>query len=345
MEESLKKYLRAGAKRFLSMECKDSHRFPIARPNGDFYLDYLDIDPCGLIRVVGWSRNTVAGEEIPQILLDGDVPVPLLQHYRFSRTDIEGKGGLPSVTEAGVVCEYLVSEQMTGRSYHSASVRFAGANFIDAAGPFHFMNPHYRGLFDSSEVFHRDQIYCSGPPNASVNEETRDLALKLEGPVLDFGCGSGALVSELLARGIPAHGLELDTPVMRASLRPEVAGHVTLYNGQLPAPFETDSFRSVFCSEVLEHIPDFRRAIQEIARIACDKVVFTVPNGSAIPLGFRHQVVPWHLMEGTHVNFFNQVSLEKELKPYFRRVEFGRVGAFWVNDSLFSMSISATCWK
>ncbi len=345
MEDSLKRYLRAGAERFLSMRRRELTRFPIARPSGNLFLDHLEFDPCGLIRIVGWSNSPLKGNEIPQLSLGETLPLPALQHYRFVRPDIDGGAGLPFAMDAGVACEYLVPQDATGRTYDFMSLRFQTGNGFRIEGPFEFIDPHYRALFDSPHVFHREEIYCSGPPNASVNEETRKLALKLDGPILDFGCGSGALVSELLERGIQAYGLELDTPMMRSALRPGVLPHVTFYDGQFPVPFDTGSFRSVFCSEVLEHIPDFRRAIEEISRIASEKAIFTVPNASAIPLGFRHQVVPWHLMEGTHVNFFNQTSLESELKPHFRRIEFGRVGAFWVNDSLLSMSISATCWK
>jgi hypothetical protein len=37
-------------------------------------------------------------------------------------------------------------------------------------------------------------------------------------------------------------------------------------------------------------------------------------------------VVPWHLLEATHVNFFTQRSLQALLAPLGSRVEFARIG-------------------
>jgi hypothetical protein len=47
---------------------------------------------------------------------------------------------------------------------------------------------------------------------------------------------------------------------------------------------------------------------------------------SAVPRGYRHGVVPWHLLESTHVNFFTQASLESLLAPIASRMEMARFG-------------------
>src|SRR5205823_3164879 len=127
----------------------------------------------------------------------------------------------------------------------------------------------------------------------------------------------------------------LDTQVIRQSIRSEATPYITLYDGQFPSPFFNGSFRSVFCSEVLEHIPQFEEAIRDIARLATEKVIFTVPDASAIPLGFLHVLVPWHLLEGTHVNFFNQTSLRHALEPHFSKISFGRISPCIMNDTPF----------
>ncbi|MDQ2839462.1 MAG: class I SAM-dependent methyltransferase [Acidobacteriota bacterium] len=172
-----------------------------------------------------------------------------------------------------------------------------------------------------------------------------ELAKELDGPVLDFGCGRGALVAELRRAKIEAYGLELESEVIKKSVPAELSDLITLYDGSLPSPFADKRFRSVVCSEVLEHIPNYLAAIEDIARLASEKVLFTVPDASAIPLGFRHGSVPWHLMEATHVNFFNQESLGHLLKPYFSKVEFGRIGLLRLNDSSYYVSLAAMCAK
>jgi ubiquinone/menaquinone biosynthesis C-methylase UbiE len=135
----------------------------------------------------------------------------------------------------------------------------------------------------------------------------------------------------------------MDTELIGNSLQADVSPYITLYDGTLPAPFPDKTFDSIICSEVLEHIPQFEKAIPEFARLARHKLLLTVPDIAAIPLCFRHTLVPWHLLESTHVNFFCQTSLHNLLKKYFSRVEFGRMSPCQVNDAVFYVSLVAFC--
>ncbi len=307
------------------------------------FVDCVEVDPCGLIRIVGWSNTDVSQQSLPSVSLDGQ-PVPFLQHFRFTRPDVVPNGSaIPS--QVGVMLEYLVPEAMLSDA-SIVEVNFPSntCKFLFQAN-LRFVNPHYRPMLDSGQVQHREDIYGSGPPNAAVDPQVLELAQQLKGPVLDFGCGRGALVHELLQSGTEAHGLELDCEMIRSAIAAENKPHITLYNGALPAPFGDDSFRSVICSEVLEHIPDFQAAIRDIARIAGESAIFTVPDASAIAIGYRHGAIPWHLLESSHVNFFNQQSLKRALEPHFSKVDFGRIGECRFNDSVFYFSLAAVCTK
>jgi len=279
----------------------------------------------------------------PRISLDGQ-DIPFLQHYRVDRPDVARAAEI-GIQYAGLVLEYLVPEPLLYRRFASLSFTPESGAPLIFNGTFEFMRPHYRELFDADWVYHRENIYGSGPPNTEVNPETFAIARRLKDPILDFGCGSGALIGKLRQFGLKAQGLELDTEIIKTSIRPAVQPFVTLYNGQLPSPFPSGSFKSVFCSEVLEHIPNYEAAIQDIARLATHEVVFTVPDASAIGMGFRHGAVPWHLLEGTHVNFFTQTSLNRKLQPYFSKIEFGRLGRSHFNDSAYYVSLLAACLK
>lgn len=309
-------------------------------PQPDGFFDRAEIDPCGLVRVIGWLRGSVSGK--PKVALDGE-KLAFLQHYRLARPDVELAAENLSVRNAGVVFEYLVDASMTGRNFEILSIELPTGSRHEFAGDFNFFSPHYRDLFSTDGVFHRDGIYGCGPSNPAVHPEVLALAKTLPGPIFDFGCGSGALIAELKSSGIEAHGLELDTKEIRRSIKPEVKSSITLYDGKLPLKLPARSFTSVFCSEVLEHIPDPHSAVKEISRLASEQVIFTVPDISAIPIGFRHSLVPWHLLEGTHVNFFTQTSLHRLLKPFFANVEFGRIGGCRMNDSQFFTSLVAFC--
>jgi ubiquinone/menaquinone biosynthesis C-methylase UbiE len=316
--------------------------FNIARPGLGGFVDSVQADPSGIIRIVGWCRSEFDMKQVPSVSLDGH-PVPFLQCFRFRRPDVPlNLNGVPSQT--GLALDYLVPESMIGQSKVLAIDLGKQSNFRFEA-EFDFIDPHYRGLLNTREVLHREHIYGSGPPNATVDPEIFELAKQLKGPLLDFGCGGGALIRELRRLGIEAYGLELNSGIVPEFILPESAAAITFYDGSFPSPFEDGRFRSVLCSEVLEHITDYQAAIRDIARLATKEVIFTVPDASAIPLGFRHFSVPWHLLEGTHVNFFTQESLKHALQPYFKKIEFGRVDLCRLNDTEFYVGLTASCSK
>ena len=53
-------------------------------------------------------------------------------------------------------------------------------------------------------------------------------------------------------------------------------------------PFPDRAFASVVASEVIEHMPNYRDAIQDIARVASRQVLFTVPDNSVLPVCAPH---------------------------------------------------------
>ena len=316
--------------------------FAICQSVSGAFLDTIQIDPSGIIRIQGWSDNDFDPARAPSIQIDGN-PVPFLQLFRFKRPDVVNTQRV-EFSYAGLTLEYLIPDSMTGPA-HVLELNLDGHSKLSFECGLSFWQPHYRRALNLTEVLHREQIYGWGPPNTQVSAEILDLASNLEGPLLDFGCGRGVLIEELRRLGKEAYGLELDTERIRNCIPPERMEIITLYDGILPSPFKDGMFQSVFCSEVLEHVPDYEAAIKDIARVAKKTAIFTVPDVSGIPLGFRHGTVPWHLLESTHLNFFNQQSLGRALKPYFPKIEFSRVGWSRLNDAGFYGSLVAVCWR
>jgi SAM-dependent methyltransferase len=314
--------------------------FTINRPTDWGHLDSIEADPSALIRVVGWALGKVSPSSVPHIFLDGR-SVPFLQMFRTTRPDLNHLAS--PLLQTGLIIEYLVPESLCHCSLAELSLIISDAISLSFESNFSFVTPHYSHLYNSPDVLHREHIYGSGPPNPGVSQEVVPLAEALEGRILDFGCGSGALVRHLRSRGLDASGIELDRPIIRNSISEDVREFVTLYDGNFPTPYANGSFDSIFCSEVLEHIPNFDQAVRELSRLATKKVTFTVPDMSGIPLGFRHHMIPWHLLEGTHVNFFTQISLERLLRRYFSSVEFGRISPCVINDARFYVNLAAFC--
>jgi len=161
-------------------------------------------------------------------------------------------------------------------------------------------------------VLHREDIYGSGPPVTMASSEVVSLIMLHGGDtVLDVGCGIGVYVAALRDRGISACGIEVNADYV--STARDLNRDVALYDGGT-MPFEDGSFDTAIAIEVLEHIPDWQATLREMLRVARRCVLISVPNIGVIPSMSRHMVVPWHLLEATHVNFFTSDILSRYLQ-------------------------------
>jgi hypothetical protein len=61
--------------------------------------------------------------------------------------------------------------------------------------------------------------------------------------------------------------------------------------------------------------------VAEIRRVVRRRLLVSVPNVELIPSLHPLAVVPWHLLEADHKNFFSRASLRHLLGQHFRRVE------------------------
>jgi SAM-dependent methyltransferase len=107
---------------------------------------------------------------------------------------------------------------------------------------------------------------------------------------LEVGCGDGALLCELHARGFGGRlaGLEIAEAAVRIASRRAEIDMVALYDGEhLDEP--DDTYELGVLSHVLEHVPDPPALLAEVARV-CRAVVMEVPleaNVSARRAGKR----------------------------------------------------------
>lgn len=95
--------------------------------------------------------------------------------------------------------------------------------------------------------------------------------------VLEVGCGEGRQLSAIGQRYPTADLIGLDLPDVELE---EAWGGVESHMVQASAldlPFDDARFDLVMAIEVLEHLPDPERALQEIVRVANDVVVLSVP--------------------------------------------------------------------
>jgi len=139
--------------------------------------------------------------------------------------------------------------------------------------------------------------------------------------VIDIGCGDGFLADNL--KKYSQKTIFFDLSFQRLKNTESNTGQHRLVNGDITLlPFKNNSFDLVICSEVLEHIPEYPKAMEELARIARGAVIITVP--------YRQVPVPIHCPQCSHefclsghINYFSgnelaEIFLNNGFRPKIR---------------------------
>jgi len=147
-----------------------------------------------------------------------------------------------------------------------------------------------------------------------------------EGTMLDLGCGEGRHIFGLMEKfpdlkciGLDPHIESLDKAFEGLKFLESISNTKTnfLSGSAYSLPFSDDSFDLVVCSEVLEHLHDYKDAIKEINRIL-------KPGGqflASVPAEFPEKIC-WLLSEayqnqpGGHLRIFKKNKLIKEVAEH-----------------------------
>jgi SAM-dependent methyltransferase len=198
---------------------------------------------------------------------------------------------------------------------------------------------------ESGQILKRENIYGSGPPNPAVSEEVLSHVRKYAGRrILDIGCGIGAYIKALIPYGYDCEGIETNRDYVSDCLK---NGLKVQWMTAQELEFSENSFDTVMMIEVLEHMSEPIVALQEAFRIARKNVLVSVPNIDVLPIMSKYQVVPWHILEATHVNFFTPKILRSVLNQFTPEVEIFTYGHFasWVTEKRLQMHIFGVGWK
>lgn len=287
-------------------------------------------DPLAL-RVEGWLHAGERHAEIKAIEIRCEQKVLGETSVLYPRSDVTRSLLLEGNPATGFSL-LLSSPELFGRQsarleclarFRDGSVAPGASREIQLIPHDHREN-HYGVLArpDEARLFHRSDIYTSGASVSEINPDCLALVQRYLGTppqrVLDVGCGFGGYGRALLATGYDWLGVEV-----KASDCAELA-RLGLPHQQVDGrslPFATTSFDAAICIEVLEHIAAPEEFLAEIRRVIRRRLLVSVPNLELIPYLHRYAVVPWHLLEGDHKNFFTRPSLRKLLGEFFRNVE------------------------
>ncbi|MEY2426737.1 MAG: hypothetical protein QOI61_2309 [Actinomycetota bacterium] len=95
--------------------------------------------------------------------------------------------------------------------------------------------------------------------------------------VLEVGCGEGRQLTAIGSRFPDADLIGLDLPDVELMEAWDGVASSMVQASALTLPFADNTFDLVLAIEVLEHLPDPEQAMREIARVASDAVVLSVP--------------------------------------------------------------------
>lgn len=86
--------------------------------------------------------------------------------------------------------------------------------------------------------------------------------------ILDCGCGTGQYVSALLTLGVDVYGIECSADKVMAfrQSHPEMAARISIGSIE-QMNFADDCFDAILVNEVLEHVTNEARALEEIRRV------------------------------------------------------------------------------
>jgi SAM-dependent methyltransferase len=169
--------------------------------------------------------------------------------------------------------------------------------------------------------------------------------------VLDLGCGEGRhCITAYMLADVTSVGVDLSPKDLRTARdrfaefeEPDNQAKKLLISAAdaCHLPFANHSFDKVICSEVLEHIPDYKRVLAEIHRVLKPGGVFAVSVPRFGPEWICWQLSDaYHAMQGGHIRIFRAGELRKDIEA-FGMVHFRRHWAhalhvpFWWLKCLF----------
>lgn len=190
--------------------------------------------------------------------------------------------------------------------------------------------PYYKEIQEPQEFLeHYLSLYQTFYERKRVSAITKLLPKVRNQKILDVGCGGGFysfMVAKRGARDIV--GIDLEEVCVRAS-RVNIFGNVNILIDGVVAdstnlPFSAENFDLVLCIDVIEHVEEDRKLIQELFRVLkpCGFLVISSQNSFSLNYlleGFFQRIASrkkWMGWDPTHVRFYNPKSFFDLLRDF-----------------------------
>tara|TARA_B100002019_G_scaffold39933_1_gene33473 strand:- start:789 stop:1517 length:729 start_codon:yes stop_codon:yes gene_type:complete len=158
----------------------------------------------------------------------------------------------------------------------------------------------------------------------TVNFES--IPIKDHDYLLDLGCGEGRhTITAYCYHNISSIGVDLcfkDLVIaadrFKSFNQNKKSKNLSFVNSDgLSLPFRDNSFDIIICSEVLEHIHDYRGIINEVSRLLVPGGTFVV----SVPRAWPEKICwllsrEYHEVDGGHIRIFNSKKLKKDIECF-----------------------------
>lgn len=153
------------------------------------------------------------------------------------------------------------------------------------------------------------------------NEVMRALDPRKGEKILDLGCGIGYYTREIIKKGSKVTSVEYSEQYLKQAKNLNKKNNsLFIVASATNLPFKSDSFDKVLFTEVIEHIPEYEKAIKEVRRVLKNEGVAVVTT----PFKYSPMNIGYYLKRfirkygfNEHVHEFTRGELEKLLSKYF----------------------------
>ena len=161
----------------------------------------------------------------------------------------------------------------------------------------HHLSQQYEGIFSHETIEKHLEDHVGSIQSDALIERIKPFMKKGQ-KALDIGCGYGSFVLAARKNGYDCHGLEIEVFENNISKkRAEDEGvnpSIFTQGSALDLPYSDNDFDVITFWNVLEHIPDYKKALKEAKRVLKPKgKIFMVAPNYASFRSEAHYHVPW----------------------------------------------------
>ncbi len=132
---------------------------------------------------------------------------------------------------------------------------------------------------------------------------------------IEIGCGSGYYVQKAIeTKGFSfCSGIDLELKKLLIAREKTKMDSFILANAEF-LPIKNESFDFVLCTETLEHVPNWKKALAELKRIAREKILLSVPMEHGY--FWRAFSIFYGMNTRGHLHKLNKAMIEKEMNGW-----------------------------